>query len=56
MKKRAPVEIMTFLDQEGIRMRAAVSEQCPVLLSRILDVTEIQAVIISVIFKYGDDH
>jgi hypothetical protein len=33
-----------------------VSEFGPVLLSRILDVTDSQAGIISVIFKYCDDH
>ncbi|GAK89645.1 hypothetical protein JCM19297_1473 [Nonlabens ulvanivorans] len=52
----SPVEIMTISDQEGIRMRATVSEFGPVLLSRILDVTETQAGIISVVFKYCDDN
>jgi DNA helicase HerA-like ATPase len=55
-KRKSPVEIMTISDQEGIRMRATVSEFGPVLLSRILDVTDTQAGIISVIFKYCDDH
>ncbi|MEM1001097.1 MAG: helicase HerA-like domain-containing protein, partial [Bacteroidota bacterium] len=35
---------------------ATLSEFGPVLISRILDVTETQAGIISVIFKYCDDH
>lgn len=52
----SPTEIMTISDQDGIRMRATVSEFGPVLLSRILDVTETQAGIISVIFKYCDDN
>lgn len=52
----SPVEIMTISDQDGIKMRATVSEFGPVLLSRILDVTETQAGIISVIFKYCDDN
>lgn len=52
----SPVEIMTISDQDGIRLRATVSEFGPVLLSRILDVTPTQAGIISVIFKYCDDH
>jgi len=56
-KKRAsPVEILTISDQAGVRMRATVSEFGPVLLSRILDVTETQAGIISVVFKYCDDN
>jgi hypothetical protein len=51
-----PVEILTLSEQGGVRMRATVSEFGPVLLSRILDVTETQAGIISVIFKYCDDN
>jgi len=51
-----PVEILTLSEQGGVRMRATVSEFGPVLLSRILDVTEAQAGIISVIFKYCDDN
>ncbi|PVW16214.1 helicase HerA-like domain-containing protein [Marixanthomonas spongiae] len=54
--KKFPVEIMTLSEQNGVRLRATVSEFGPVLLSRILDVTETQAGIISVIFKYCDDH
>lgn len=54
--KKFPVEILTLSEQDGVRMRATVSEFGPVLLSRILDVTETQAGIISVIFKYCDDN
>ncbi|WP_338733193.1 helicase HerA-like domain-containing protein [Mangrovimonas cancribranchiae] len=54
--KEFPVEIMTISEQNGVRLRATVSEFGPVLLSRILDVTETQAGIISVIFKYCDDN
>ena len=54
--KKFPVEILTLSEQQGVRMRATVSEFGPVLLSRILDVTETQAGIISVIFKYCDDN
>lgn len=52
----SPVEILTLSEQEGIRLRATVSEFGPVLLSRILDLSEAQSGIISVIFKYCDDH
>ncbi|WP_438968796.1 helicase HerA-like domain-containing protein [Nonlabens sp.] len=55
-KRKSPVEIMTISKQDGIKMRATVSEFGPVLLSRILDVTETQAGIISVVFKYCDDN
>ncbi|MCA0133788.1 helicase HerA-like domain-containing protein [Winogradskyella alexanderae] len=54
--KEFPVEILTLSEQDGVRLRATISEFGPVLISRILDVTETQAGIISVIFKYCDDH
>src|SRR5690554_6514032 len=54
--KGFPVEILTLSAQNGVRLRATISEFGPVLISRILDVTSTQAGIISVIFKYCDDH
>lgn len=54
--KGFPVEILTLSEQDGVRLRATVSEFGPVLLSRILDLTETQSGIVSVIFKYCDDH
>ncbi len=54
--KKFPVEILSLSDQEGVRLRATVSEFGPVLLSRILDLSDVQAGIVSVIFKYCDDH
>jgi len=54
--KAFPVEILSLSQQDGIRLRSTISEFGPVLMSRILDVTETQAGIISVIFKYCDDH
>lgn len=51
-----PVEILSLSEQDGIRLRATVSEFGPVLLSRILDLSPAQSGIISVIFKYCDDH
>ena len=51
-----PVEILSLSEQEGTRLRATVSEFGPVLLSRILKVTETQAGILSIIFKYCDDN
>lgn len=51
-----PVEILTISDQKGTRMRATVSEFGPVLLSRILDLTDTQEGIVSVLFKYCDDN
>jgi len=54
--KAFPVELLTLSEQNGVRLRATISEFGPVLISRILDVTETQAGIISVIFKYCDDN
>lgn len=54
--KGFPVELMSISEQKGVRLRATVSEFGPVLLSRILDLTDTQAGIVSVVFKYCDDH
>ncbi|NNM24190.1 MAG: DUF853 family protein [Flavobacteriaceae bacterium] len=54
--KKFPVEILTLSEQDGIRLRATVSEFGPVLISRILGVSETQAGIISILFKYCDDN
>ena len=51
-----PVELMTLSQQSGIRLRATVSEFGPVLFSRILNLNDTQAGVISVIFKYCDDN
>ena len=53
--KRFPVELLTLSEQDGVRLRATVSEFGPVLLSRILNLSEVQSGIVSVIFKYCDD-
>ncbi len=54
--KNFPVEMLTLSEQNGVRLRATISEFGPVLLSRILDVTDVQQGIIAVIFKYCDDN
>ncbi|WP_443632530.1 helicase HerA-like domain-containing protein [Candidatus Marifrigoribacter sp. Uisw_064] len=54
--KKFPVEILSLSEQGGVKLRATVSEFGPILLSRILQVSETQAGIISVIFKYCDDN
>ncbi len=51
-----PVELLTLSEQNGVRLRATVSEFGPVLFSRILDLNETQSGVIAVIFKYCDDH
>ena len=54
--KSFPVEIMTLSEQDGVRLRATVSEFGPVLLSRILDLSDAQSGVVAVIFKYCDDN
>ncbi len=54
--KRFPVEILSLSEQNGVKLRATVSEFGPVLLSRILDLSETQEGITAVVFKYCDDN
>ncbi|CAM3514736.1 helicase HerA-like domain-containing protein [Zobellia roscoffensis] len=54
--KSFPVEILSLSEQDGVKLRATVSEFGPVLLSRILDLTETQEGIVAVVFKYCDDN
>jgi len=54
--KGFPVEVLTISEQKGVCLRATVSEFGPVLLSRIMDLSEAQSGIVSVIFKYCDDN
>lgn len=51
-----PVEFLTLSDEPGSRLRATVSEFGPVLLSKILGLNDTQEGIVSMIFKYCDDH
>ncbi|MPT34317.1 MAG: DUF853 family protein, partial [Flavobacterium sp.] len=54
--KAFPVELLTLSKQDGVRLRATVSEFGPVLFSRILYLNDTQSGVVSVIFKYCDDH
>lgn len=54
--KGFPVEILSLSHQDGVKLRATVSEFGPVLLSRILNLSDTQEGIVSVIFKYCDDN
>lgn len=50
----SPVEFLSLSRQPGVRLRATVSEFGPVLLSRILDLSETQTGVLGVIFQYCD--
>lgn len=51
-----PVELLTISAKNGVQMRATVIEFGPVLFSRILDLNDTQSGVVSLIFKYCDDH
>jgi DNA helicase HerA-like ATPase len=51
-----PAELLTISKQDGVRLRATISEFGPVLLSRILELNDTQTGVLAVIFKYCDDN
>lgn len=51
-----PVELLSLSDEPGVRLRATVTEFGPVLLSKILGLNPTQESILSMLFKYCDDH
>jgi uncharacterized protein len=50
-----PVELLTLSNEQGVRLRATVSEFGPVLLSKIIGLNDTQGSVLSAIFKYCDD-
>jgi DNA helicase HerA-like ATPase len=50
-----PTELYSLSGKLGGQMRATVTEFGPVLLSKILELNELQTGVLSVIFKYADD-
>ena len=54
--KPYPVEFLSISEAPGVRLRATVSEFGPVLLGKILELNDIQSGVISLVFKYCDDH
>ncbi len=55
-KGKSPVEFLTLSGEKGVRLRATVSEFGPVLFGKILDLNATQSGVLSVVFKYCDDH
>ena len=51
----SPVEFLSLSGEKGVRLRATISEFGPILLSKILDLSDTQEGILAVIFKYCDD-
>jgi uncharacterized protein len=48
-------ELLSLSKQDGVRMRATISEFGPVLLARILDLNDTQEGVLAIVFKYCDD-
>jgi len=51
-----PVELLSLTDPKMTRLRATVLEFGPILLSKVLELNENQEGVMSVVFKYADDH
>jgi uncharacterized protein len=54
--KASPVEILSLSEQPGVKLKATISEFGPVLLSRILNLTDTQTGILGIIFQYCDNN
>jgi uncharacterized protein len=50
-----PAELLTLTGENGVHLRATVSEFGPILLSKILGLNNTQGGVVSMIFKYCDD-
>ncbi|MEQ8426171.1 MAG: DUF853 family protein, partial [Cyclobacteriaceae bacterium] len=50
-----PIELYSLSGKLGGQMRATVTEFGPVLLSKIMELNEVQSGVLSVLFKYSDD-
>lgn len=51
-----PVELFTLSHEQGVRLRATVTEFGPILLSKILGLNDTQGGVLAMIFKYCDDN
>jgi uncharacterized protein len=50
-----PIELYSLSGKVGAQMRATVTEFGPVLLSKILELNEVQSGVLMILFKYADD-
>ncbi|WNJ17942.1 helicase HerA-like domain-containing protein [Pontibacter sp. G13] len=49
-------ELYSLSGQQGLPVRSTMTEFGPVLLSKLLDLTDTQSGVLTVVFKYCDDH
>jgi uncharacterized protein len=50
-----PVEFFSLTGNRGVQLRATVSSFGPILLGKVLDLTEVQQSVLAMVFKYCDD-
>ena len=50
-----PVEFFSLTGNHGTQLRATVSSFGPILLGKVLDLTEVQQSVLAMVFKYCDD-
>lgn len=50
-----PVELYSLSGKKGTQMRATVTEFGPVLLTKILELNDVQSGVLMILFKYADD-
>ncbi|HEY5823250.1 MAG TPA: helicase HerA-like domain-containing protein, partial [Cyclobacteriaceae bacterium] len=50
-----PIELYSLSGKLGAQMRATVTEFGPVLLSKVLELNEVQSGVLLILFKYADD-
>ena len=50
-----PVEFFSLTGKRGIQLRATVTSFGPILLGKVLDLTEVQQSVLAMVFKYCDD-
>ena len=54
--KEYPVEFWDLFGEKGLPIRVTLSEMGPVLLSKILNLSEAQAGVLNIIFRVADEH
>ena len=53
---KSPVEFLSLSDEPGSPIRATLLELGPILFSKMLELNETQTSIVTIIYKYCDDH
>ncbi len=55
IEKSCPVTLFDLYGENGIQLRTTVSEMGPLLLSRIMELNDLQSDILTIVFKIADD-